>query len=123
MRRVVEISQSPARPPLPPGKKIEKPKAKPPEKVKLPKETIEEIIEALENAIKRTERFEKKYKHISEKYNEDLEQFIKREGDNLPEWDWGKKVLACCKKRREQIRKLKFYNKLLIMYEQQHKKE
>ena len=119
MRRVVEISQTTTQPPWPPGKKIEKPKAKPPEKPKLSKEIIQEIIKALKNAIRRTKRFEKKYKHISEKYNEDLEQFIKREGDNLPEWDWGKQVLAGCKHRREKIQKLRFYNKLLTMYEQQ----
>ena len=112
MRRMVEIPQPTARPPV-----VKK------EKPKLPMEVVKGIVKGLELSVKRLEIFDRKYKHISDKYGEDLGEFIKREGDKLPEWDWGKKVLFCCKLRKRQIQKLRFYNKILAMNEQSNQGE
>ena len=105
MYRVVEITPPTAKP-----HPVAKPKHK---KNRLNEGQILDIIKKLNKEIKQYPFWDRKYKHISKKYNEDLKRFIEREGDNLPKDDWGKIVLYFYMKTKKAPARLGFYKMLL----------
>ena len=76
-------------------------------------EEIVEIIRQLKPLGKRHVFWARVYKSISEKYNVDLEEFLKKEGDKLPYNDWGKRVLRNYKKSKIAYEKMVFYKNIL----------
>ena len=91
-------------------KKQDPPTAK---KNQLSPDQILKIIQKFKKGAKNYDFWKKKYERISKKYDGDLEDFLKREGDNLPEDDWGKRVLYYYKKTKRASGKLAFYERLL----------
>ena len=126
MRRIVEITpQSPIEaqpqpPVIPKPPVVSKPSvpSKPPKKKGLTPEEIKQIIKTKESWVKRSSYLEKEYKRISDKYSSDLETWINKQ-DNLPDNDYGKRILWQVKKAREAPGKLDFYKKLLVKKEKQ----
>ena len=84
-------------------------------KNELSKELIEKFIRGLSNNFHVTNLpfWESKYQHISDKYKVDLNYWLKENWNNLPDYDWGKKVSRMVQIGRDKSGKLQFYKTLL----------